>query len=553
MKEGETIMANKTLFTGKRGQKAPATDTKNAAGGLAYKVSSKAALAQLAATGTLSKTFYNSAEDQLASTKRHMAEVDPTFIGQVAIYARQKGYMKDMPALLLAHLATRKDEGRAVLRKVFPRVIDNGKMLRNFVQILRSGQLGRKSLGTAPKKLVRQWLDSRGDNYLFRASVGNDPSLADIIKMVHPKASTPQRNALYAYLIGRSYDRDALPKLVQDYEGWKAGKGEGTPPKVDFRQLTGLPLTREQWAQIAHDAGWHMARMNINTFKRHGVFDIKGMDKVIASKLADEGAIKNAKVFPYQLLIAYLSVSDDVPHVVREALQDAMEIATNNIPSYGDGSALLVDNSGSMTCAATGHRGSATSKVTNQMVAGLIAASVVRTNKDGKVVLFADSAQEARFNPRDSIMTNAKKFGTGGGGTNISSAFHLLNRQNHKGNLVFLISDMETWAESGCRYDYASYGYGWARSSGANGTGAQQEWNIFKSRNPGAKLVAINLDDNNGYSQFKDKDRSDILTIGGFSDSMWDVINNFVTDASPEKWLREIEAINLDESEVVQP
>ena len=40
--------------------------------------------------------------------------------------------MKDMPALLAAILAVRDLE---LLAQVFPRVIDSGKMLRNFVQI----------------------------------------------------------------------------------------------------------------------------------------------------------------------------------------------------------------------------------------------------------------------------------------------------------------------------------------------------------------------------------------------------------------------------------
>ena len=40
-------------------------------------------------------------------------------------------------------------------KQAFPRVVDNGRMLRNFVQVLRSGTVGRKSLGTAPKALVR--------------------------------------------------------------------------------------------------------------------------------------------------------------------------------------------------------------------------------------------------------------------------------------------------------------------------------------------------------------------------------------------------------------
>ena len=58
-------------------------------------------------------------------------------------------------------------------------------------EVLRSGVTGRKSLGTAPKKLAQRWLESRSDEQLFRASVGNDPSLADLIKMVHLEAGYP--------------------------------------------------------------------------------------------------------------------------------------------------------------------------------------------------------------------------------------------------------------------------------------------------------------------------------------------------------------------------
>ena len=52
------------------------------------------------------------------------------------------------------------------------RVVDNAKMRRNFVQIVYSGAAGRKSLGSAPKRLVREWLEARDDAALYRASVG---------------------------------------------------------------------------------------------------------------------------------------------------------------------------------------------------------------------------------------------------------------------------------------------------------------------------------------------------------------------------------------------
>src|ERR1043165_9356147 len=105
--------------------------------------------------------------------------------------------MKDMPALLLAVLASKDVR---LLAQVFPRVVDNGKMLRNFVQIVRSGQAGRKSLGTAPKRLVREWLEAREPSAVFRASVGQAPSFADILKMVHPRPKDAEREALYGYM-----------------------------------------------------------------------------------------------------------------------------------------------------------------------------------------------------------------------------------------------------------------------------------------------------------------------------------------------------------------
>jgi hypothetical protein len=75
----EIAMANKTLFRSLIGKFIPPADTRNEAGGLAYQLSPKAALAQYAATGCLSTTFYASAEDQLQTVLNLCShpEVDP--------------------------------------------------------------------------------------------------------------------------------------------------------------------------------------------------------------------------------------------------------------------------------------------------------------------------------------------------------------------------------------------------------------------------------------------------------------------------------------------
>lgn len=558
-------MANKKLFASQPSavKNVPATNTVNSAGGSAYQMTDKHALAQLAATGTFGSTFYVSADDQLAKVKELVNKVDPEFIAKVAVYARQKGFMKDMPAYLAATLAAKNP---ALLAKVFERVIDDGKMIRNFVQIIRSGVTGRKSLGSLPKKLINKWINKTKDEALFRASVGNDPSLADVMKLTHPSPDNDRRAALYGYILGkeqasegkpqvqpiatksgkkgviRRYNAEALPEIIKQYENFKKTK-TGPVPNVEFRLLTSLDLTREHWVEIAKNAPWHMTRMNLNTFKRHGVFDVPGMTDLIAKKLSDKETISKVKVFPYQLLAAYLNVEADIPVQITNALQDAMEHATLNIPQIDGNVVVCVDVSGSMSSASvTGDRGSVTSKIRAIDVAALVGASILRKNPNARVLPFEGDvvpASRCKLNPRDSVMTNAGILrSVGGGSTNCSAPLTLLNRENAKGDLVVFVSDNESWVDSG----RGNYGYGYYGGV-HRGTATMVEFQKIKARNPNAKMVCIDLTPNTTMQAI---DREDILNIGGFSDSCFEIISEFARAGNNGKhWTDVIESIAL--------
>ena len=465
-----TTRENKILFQSLRGALVPKTDSVNEAGGRAYELSPKQALAQYALTGCLNSTYYASADDQLLNVLALAEKVDADFVAKTAVYARQKGFMKDMPALLCASLSTKDPQ---LLRAVFDRVIDDGKMLRNFVQVLRSGVTGRKSLGTVPKKLAQRWLESRSDEQLFRASVGNDPSLAELIKMVHPKPGNPSREALYGYLLERKHNVEALPDIVKQYEAFKGGQ-RSVVPDVPFQMLTALELGKKEWKAIAKNAPWQMTRMNLNTFARHDVFDDKSMVKLIANRLADAQAVKRARVFPYQLLAAFKNTGGDVPHLIRNALQDAMEVATKNVPRIDGKVYVLPDVSGSMQSPVTGHRTGATTAVRCIDVAALVSASILRQNPDAEVLPFSTDVEEVRLNSRDSVMSNAEKLAAiGGGGTNCSAPLAWLNKKQAKGDLVVFVSDNESWADP----------------QHGRGTETMRQWSVFKRiSNPQARL-----------------------------------------------------------------
>ncbi|MES3020765.1 MAG: RNA-binding protein [Pseudomonadota bacterium] len=517
-------MANIQLFQTLKGKFLPQATTVNAEGAPAYLPTPQHRLAQYAATGCLNATFYANAETQLATVLQLCKEVDGYFVAQTAVYCRERGYMKDMPALLAAVLA---GQGSPVLPRAFKRIVNNGKMLRNFVQILRSGAVGRKSLGTRPKKLVQDWLNNATEKELLAAAVGNAPSLADVVKMVHPKPSEPWRAAFFAWLIGKPHDAQALPPLVKAFEAYKADRSQPLP-EVPFQMLTALELNTAAWAQIALQGGWHMVRMNLNTFSRHGVYELPGMAEQIAKKLADADAIRKARVFPYQLMAAYLAANDEVPLVIRNALQDALEIALENVPGIEGKVVVCPDVSGSMSSPATGYRGSATSKIRCIDVAALVAAAMLRKNPDALVLPFETDVVRCDLNQRDTVMTNAGKLAAiGGGGTNCSAPLAWLNKRKAKADLVLFVSDNESWID--------------ASRHGATAT--MREWALFKQRNPAAKLVCIDVTPH-GTTQAAERD--DVLNVGGFSDDVFKIVAAFASgQMAAAHWVGEIESITV--------
>ena len=523
-------MASKTLFRTSPGKLAPRSNAVNEAGGTAYALEPRHALACYAATGCLSATFYASAETQLDTVLGLCAKVEPEWLAKTAVYARERAVMKDLPALLAAALSVRSAD---LLRQIFPRVIDSPKMLRNFVQIVRSGAVGRKSLGTVPKRLVLRWLEERSDEQLFNGSVGNAPSLGDVLRMVHPKPATKSREALYRWLLGREVVQDELPPAVAAFERYKADPQGASVPDVPFQMLTALPLGRTEWAEIARRAPWQMTRMNLNTFERHGVFEVPGIAEMVAERLRNPELIAKARVLPYQLLMAFSAASTGLPAIVREALQDAMEVAIRNVPRVEGKVWVFPDVSGSMHSPVTGVRKGATSAVRCIDVAALVAAAIVRKNPDAEVVPFESNVVRVVLNPRDSVMTNAQKLASlPAGGTNCSAPLKHLNKRREKGDLVVYVSDNESWVDSP-----------WYGRYGGSATETMRQWEAFKQRNPSARMVAIDIQPN-GTVQAKERD--DIVNVGGFSDQVFQVIADVAAGRSTAgHWVREIESIPL--------
>ncbi|GAA4423846.1 TROVE domain-containing protein [Bremerella cremea] len=548
-------MANKQLFGNKK-SKRPRANAQNNAGGIAYHLPPKQALAQLATTGCLSSTFYVSAQQQLDDMVKLAERInDNVFLAKLAIYARQRGMMKDMPAALLVILSTRDNE---LTHQVFDRIVDNGRMLRSVFQMVRSGQFGRTGLSSSLKRAFQRWLNEASTQKLLSASIGNDPSLRDVLRMARPKPKDNRRRALFGWLTNKPVAQWApatladLPEEVQRLEEYRQAKYadyqvrllEGL--KVRWDLLADKALDDKVWKEISKQMGPQALRMNLNTLLRHGVLrGFRGkpdaeMVSMIAKRFADENEIKRSKQLPYQFLAAYKFADDKMPQAIKGALHRAAEIACQNVPQLPGPVLIGLDVSGSMHWPVTGYQGiGATSAMKCVDVAALFAAAILRRNPDSVVVPFDTAAYEARIDPNDSILSLSERLARyGGGGTNCSKALEAANTRYADRPFVgaVLLSDNESWVTTRPSY-------------GTSQTEVMQQWQKFVGNQmklrgheiASPKLICIDLQPNKTTQA---PDRKDILNVGGFSDAVFQVVAAFLEEDAG-RFVGQIEATNL--------
>ncbi|WP_041400983.1 TROVE domain-containing protein [Planctopirus limnophila] len=545
-------MANMSLFASILGR-LPKANAVNEAGGLAYQLEPKHALAQVAATGTFNNAFYSTAESQLDEVLKLIDTVDDNqYLAKLALYAREKAFMKDMPAALLVALSVRDTE---LMHRVFDRVVDNGRVLRTVFQMIRSGQFKNKAgksrvgLSSSVQRAFQRWLNTASVGKLLSASIGNDPSLRDILRMARPTPKDNARRAMFGWLTDKSIDKWApateadLPVEVQSLIAYRKSESEeaqaliaGGLDIVRWDLLSDAARGPKVWAVLARKMGPQALRMNLNTLLRHDVLATSAMVDYVADRIADKTEIQRSKQFPYQYFAAYLNADDNVPQKIKTALHKAAEIACGNVPELPGPVVIGLDTSGSMSSPVTGNRGrGATSKMRCIDVAALFAAAILRRNPASVVIPFDTSAYDVKIDPNDSILSIAQRLAKyGGGGTDCSLPLVVANQKYARRKFagMVLVSDNESWVGTGRH----------------GSTGVMTAWEAFSSNQrklsrkaAPPKLINIDLQP---YQTVQACERTDIMNIGGFSDAVFNVISAFLADNN-QRFVAEVEAIEL--------
>ena len=500
----------------------------NPSGGLTYVLSHREALAKYAVTGTLQNTVFMTNKPVAPEILKYAKAVnDPKFVASVALYSRKYGRMRDMSVLLVAWLSTLED--KTWFNKAFDQVVDNVGQLRKFVGVIRSGVVGRKSLGHAPKRAIQRFFDRTTASKLFWQARGTKPSIADVIKLSHPKPNTSTKDALFAYFLGKECNFIDLPEQVQAFENFKTNTS-GPIPNVPFERLTSLNLSNTQWKAVFNNMTWNQIRKNVNTAIRKGLFEESAFITQMANRIKDPNGITKSTALPMSLMASIDALDSNTPLPIQNAMKASLNVSVANAPTIKGNVAIIVDVSGSMGQAANGRDGYISGSTSCVEAAAFFAAAIGQ-NVDGHCVIVPVDTRVRAIIPsteiKDTWMFANKLARYGGGGTNLGIAMQTVATLNPSPDLVIMTSDNESWADANTYH---------------NSTIAHKEFQTILNKNEKAKLVCWNIVPNN-LSQVPSSDTT--MNIGGFTDVVFELITIFHETKGAHSWVSLIEDVGF--------
>jgi 60 kDa SS-A/Ro ribonucleoprotein len=506
-------------------------------GGRAYSLSFNESVAELFSLGLVKGNFYQDDLQVIESTKEIMEKAFvecPEWATKCAIYGTSFNSLKLVPTIWMVYLSKLND--KALFEKAFAQIINNPKMLYDFVELTRKGGI-RKGMGRSVKRAVNNWLNTRLNEY--HASRYKS-KLTEVIKVSRPIAAE-RVQPFVDYIINGNEDAFArassLKKVIQSLKDGKLsdkilmsikdynlqleelkhsfGNLDEVQKKMIFEfMLPGLKYNALVSNLITIERVFATDTKIVRKATEHGSFNQSKVLKtsipvelvdLVAKKLADFEAYRNSKMLPFGLITANGMTMTSawkkaIDSVLQKSGRDVFDIPDNV------GVRIGVDTSGSMT-----------SKVTSSLsavdIASLFGAMVFMNIKQANVFATATMTKRVCVNKHRGLFDNARKIASTDVGCGTCFEPLLNNYEGEK--YVLLITD------------------------GQQSDNLEAKWAKLHNRPAGSKLIIWHV---LGYNN-KVSNRSDVVYLKGYSDRLLGILKNIIEDKAGQ--LAQIDAIEL--------
>lgn len=519
---------------------------KNFEGDVAFKISPEMELYSIACASMLQPTFYvPNTNDQLNRIKSLIKKVDPFFVAQLAIYVRERMYLRTMPLVLTVELA-KIQSGSNLIRRLTKRVVQRAdeitELMAYYVKAnkhepkfreMKGGHVVEKKLYKLSNQIRKGLADifesGKFDEYQYaKYNRDTEIKLRDILFLTHPKPRDTEMEVLFGKIANNNLDTP----YTWETELSKAGQ-EDKSKKAVWEDLI-----------LSGKLGYMALLRNLRNILKEDVSNVL-VDKV-AGRIGDPKEVRKSKQLPFRYLSAYRMLGGD-PRIQRgwdtsdnvsglenklfqpdimKALEKAVLTSVENMPVFENENVLIATDVSSSMWSPVSQK-----SVINMYDIGALLAMLAQTRCDNAVVgMFGDSWKVLDDLPMDNVLqaTNDiyKREGEVGYSTNGYKVLEWALKHREDFDRIMMFTDGQMWDSDG-------------RFGGSGSGKINKLWKEYKKEVPNCKLYLFNL---SSYGQSPlDLKGDDVYLISGWSDKIFNVLANLEKGGEALDEIKEIE------------
>lgn len=268
--------------------------------------------------------FYERGEDRVRRISELVNRVDPLFVAQLAIYAREKMHLRSVPLLLLVELA-RCHHGDSLVSKATARTVQRADEISELLMCYQ-WRTGKKNLYKVSNQLLKGLAEAFNhfDEYQLAKYDRQDRkvTLRDALRLVHPRPKDEAQADIFRRILN---DQLETPYTWETQLSSVGQRKFSTKEEKDEAK-------RESWRKLiaSNRLGYMATLRNLrNLLDLH--LDSESMKRV-CDYLANPTAVHNSKQMPFRYLSAYLQLfsSNNRYDYTTDSIQRALNHATAN-------------------------------------------------------------------------------------------------------------------------------------------------------------------------------------------------------------------------------
>lgn len=475
----------------------------NREGAGAYALTPEMELYSSVVTASLNDQFYEGAGERLDRIRELIAKNNPVFVAQLAVYAREKMYLRSIPMVLAIELA-KQHMGNALVSNTVARVIQRAdeitELLSYYTMANQRAQV--KKLNHLSKQVQKglALAFNKFDEYQFaKYNRKTAITLRDALFLVHPKAKDDAQQELFNKIVKNELE------VPYTWETTLSATGQQTFATPAEKQAA----MRTAWETLISSGqlGYMATMRNLRNMLENDISETH--INMVCDLLTNENAVLKSKQLPFRFLAAYRElkpVAHGMTGRILAALDTALKISVQQLQGFDNNTRVVVacDVSGSMQQPV-----SPRSKILAYDI-GLLLGMLLQYKCDNVISgMFGDTWKTVAL-PNSNVLANVDAFYKRAGEVGYSTNAHLvlqdLINRKYVADKIMVFTDCQLWNNQ--PYNKENFAV---------------KWRSYKKIAPKARLYLFDLA-GHGTTPV-DIRENDVHLIAGWSDKIFDVMD----------------------------